>query len=211
MTRKEKVEFLTKYLNDLYPETVCFLHGEKDYEFLIAVLLSAQATDLSVNAVTPVLFNRYKTLSSLAEASADEVYKIIKSVGLGASKSKNIVNLAKKLISDFDGKVPNDRKSLESLPGVGHKTAAVFLAEKRGGAYIPVDTHIKRVSTRLGIARKNESTDKIEAILEKEYKGNNHINFHRQIILFGRNICMANAKRKCEICKLYFCKDRKTK
>jgi endonuclease-3 len=211
MNKKEKVNYLSNYLDELYPVTECFLKGDKDYEFLIAVLLSAQATDISVNLVTPILFNTYGTLKLLADANPLDIYEVIKSVGLGTSKSRNIVNLAKKILEDFNGVVPNDRKSLESLPGVGHKTAAVFLAEKKSGKFIPVDTHIKRVSVRLGIAKKNDSPDKIEEALEKAYRGNNHINFHRQIILFGRNICMANNKRKCEQCKMDFCKDRKTK
>jgi endonuclease-3 len=211
MNKKEKVNYLSNYLDELYPVTECFLKGDKDYEFLIAVLLSAQATDISVNLVTPILFNTYGTLKLLADANPLDIYEVIKSVGLGTSKSRNIVNLAKKILEDFNGVVPNDRKSLESLPGVGHKTAAVFLAEKKSGEFIPVDTHIKRVSVRLGIAKKNDSPDKIEETLEKAYRGNNHINFHRQIILFGRNICMANNKRKCEQCKMDFCKDRKTK
>ncbi len=211
MNKKDKVKYLSNYLDELYPVTECFLRGDEDYEFLIAVLLSAQATDTSVNLVTPILFKKYKTLKELADTDPVDIYKVIKSVGLGSSKSRNIVNLAKKLIEDFNGVVPNDRKSLESLPGVGHKTAAVFLAEKRQGEFIPVDTHIKRVSVRLGIASKSDSPDKIEEIIEKAYQGNNHINFHRQIILFGRNICMANNQRKCEQCRIEFCKERKTK
>jgi len=209
MTRAEKVKRLEQYLSEIYPKTECFLDGQKDYEFLIAVLLSAQATDKSVNAVTPILFSKYKDLQSLAGADPKDIYSVIKSVGLGSSKSKNIVNLAQKLIADYDGHVPNLRGELEKLPGVGHKTAAVFLAEKRGGKFIPVDTHIKRVTRRLGISSMNDSADKIEEKLEKSYDGNNHINFHRQIILFGRNICMANNKRRCDLCKLYFCKARK--
>lgn len=208
MTRKEKVKILSQYLDDLYPVTECFLNSQNDYEFLIAVLLSAQATDQSVNSVTPNLFKRYPDLESLASADPSDIYELIKSVGLGKSKSKNIVNLSKMLVEKFNKQVPVERAQLESLPGVGHKTAAVFLAEKKSGPFIPVDTHIKRVSTRLGIAKKTDSADKIEDILEKSYQGDNHINFHRQIILFGRNMCMANKKRKCQECKLFFCKDR---
>jgi len=209
MTKKDRVLRLSQYLNELYPETECFLDSKSDYQFLIAVLLSAQATDRSVNSVTPILFGVYKDLISLSKAKVSDVYQIIKPVGLGASKAKNIVNLANKLIADFSGVVPETREQLVTLPGVGNKTAAVFLAEKKHGKFIPVDTHIKRICKRLGIATAKDTPDKIEATLEKLYEGDDHINFHRQIILFGRNICAANNKRKCEVCTLEFCKDRK--
>ncbi len=209
MTKKEKVLSLKSYVSSLYPKTEAFLLGKEDYQFLIAVILSAQSTDKNVNKVTPVLFDRYKTLKELSEADENEVLGIIRPVGLGKTKSHNIVELCKTLIDKYKGEIPNSRKELESLPGVGHKTAGVFLAERRKEEYIPVDTHISRISYRLGLCKKDEDPSKIEDILEKNYLGEDMINFHRQLILFGRNICLANNKRRCDLCSLNFCKERK--
>lgn len=208
MTKKEKIDNLSDFLNTLYPKTEAFLLGEEDYQFLIAVILSAQSQDKVVNKVTPVLFSKYPSLEALSKAETVDVEKIIHVVGLGNSKSKNIVELSKILLSRYDGQIPSSRKELMTLPGVGYKTAGVFLAERRKEEYIPVDTHILRITSRLGICKKGEDPSKVEDVLEKNYTKPNMINFHRQLILFGRNICLAGNQRKCEMCSLEYCKER---
>jgi endonuclease-3 len=211
MTRSERIKALSDYLHKLYPVTKVFLDGQEDYQFLIAVILSAQAQDRVVNQVTPVLFKRYPSLSSLAEAEEKDILAIIRRVGLGPSKAHNISLLAKTLVQDYQGILPEKREDLEKLPGVGHKTAGVFLGERRGASFIPVDTHVTRIATRLGIAPKKADAGEIETILEKNYQGSDHMNFHREMILFGRNICLASVGRKCQDCPLSFCSDRKEK
>ncbi len=209
MKRIEKVELLSSYLNTIYPSTECFLSHKDEFSFLVAIILSAQAQDKVVNKVTPVLFERYPTILSLAKAKQEDVLNIIKIVGLGNSKSKNIIELADVIHYQYQDKIPHVRNILETLPGVGHKTAGVFLGEIDNQEVIPVDTHILRICYRLGISKKDIDPSKLEELLEKEYKHPNKINFHRQMILFGRNICIASSKRKCEECPLNFCRDRK--
>jgi len=209
MTVKEKISEIKSYLDKIYPHTEVFLHSTSDWTFLIAVILSSQAQDKVVNRVTPILFKKYPNLQALSQANYDDILNIIKIVGLGPSKSKNIIALSKILVSKYNSKLPHELKTLESLPGVGHKTATVFLAEIDNKPYIPVDTHISRISQRLGIVKKDTTAIKIQEILEKNFQGHDYINFHRQLILFGRNICLASNKRKCEICPFKFCKDRK--
>jgi endonuclease-3 len=208
MTKKEKEKALEDFLYSLYPQTETFLKADCEYRFLIAVILSAQAQDRVVNQVTPVLFKKYRTLDDLAAAQEKDVLSIIRSVGLGPSKAKNIVALAKTLKCDYRSQVPHDREVLKTLPGVGHKTAGVFLGEIDHCQVIPVDTHISRIACRLGLAEEGSEPGKIEAILEKNFQGTDMMNFHREMILFGRNICLASAKRKCCLCPLSFCRQR---
>ena len=209
MTKQEKINLLTTYLNKLYPQTKVFLNSNNEFEFLVAVILSAQSQDKVVNQVTPHLFQKYPSVLSLANGKYEEVLSIIKLVGLGPSKAKNIIELAKIISTKYESKIPHDIKLLEELPGVGHKTASVFLAEIDNAKYIPVDTHISRICKRLNIVSDKLNPTQIQKTLEKYYKGDNYINFHRQMILFGRNICLASSKRKCEECPFKFCKDRK--
>lgn len=208
MTKDQKEKELVEFLSALYPQTEVFLHSTSEWTFLIAVILSAQAQDKVVNQVTPVLFRKYPDLKSLSEAGYDDVLSIIARVGLGPSKAKNIIALARILINDYKGQVPHDREELIKLPGVGWKTAGVFLGEIDGASVIPVDTHIKRISVRLGLANGKDEPDKIEKILEKHFPGKDMMNFHRQMILFGRNICLASEKRRCDTCPLEFCNKR---
>lgn len=148
-----KIERIFDFLDQRFPNAHCELNYSKDYELLIAVVLSAQATDKSVNLVTKNLFSSYPTLLSLANAKVEDIEKIIHSVGLSRTKSKNVVLLANELVDRFDGKVPSDRKDLMSLPGVGRKTANVVRIEYFKIPEIPVDTHVERVSKRLGLAK----------------------------------------------------------
>ena len=208
MTKKEKILELKTFLNKLYPTTKVFLNSSNEFEFLVSVILSSQAQDKVVNQITPVLFNKYKTIEDYSKANYDEMLDIIKKVGLGPSKTKNIISLSKKLILDYQGKIPYEISKLKTLPGVGQKTASVFLGEIDNKEYIPVDTHILRICKRLNIVSDKYDANKTQVVLEKNYPYKDCINFHRQMILFGRNICLASNLRKCDQCELSCCKSR---
>ncbi len=197
--RTNKYQSIPEQLDLLFPETHCFLNYKFDYQLLFAVILSAQATDESVNKATSILFEKYKDLSSYNYENYDDIFDCIKTVGLGKSKTKYLIETASILLNQYDGKVPKDRVQLMKLPGVGFKTSGVVLAELYNYQYIPVDTHIHRVSIRLGIVDKNTSADKTELKLEKLFSDISFINLHRQMILFGRNIC-TSIRPKCELC-----------
>ncbi len=193
-------------LQSLYPETSCFLHYQAEYQLLFAVILSAQTTDIKVNQVTPVLFERYPDLVSLSNADVNDIKEIIKTLGLANSKAGYVKKTARILVEKYDGQVPKDRDELMSLPGVGYKTSGVVLAELYNYPYIPVDTHVKRVSQRIGLVPEGTNPDDTEKMLEKGFEGKTSIQIHRQLILFGRNICVAQ-KPKCKNCPMKtFCR-----
>lgn len=196
-------------LQVLFPNTKTFLKYNKDYELLFAIILSAQATDESVNKATEVLFKEYPTLNSFLEAKYNDVYKIIKPVGLSKNKTDFILKTARILVEKYNGVIPKNREELQTLPGVGFKTSGVFLGELYDEPYFPVDTHVLRVSTRLGLVKKDISPKDCELKLEKIYKGYHLIHLHRQFILFGRNICLSKNPR-CLSCPFAdFCKYNK--
>ena len=155
------------------------------------MVLSAQTTDVSVNRVTPALFEKYPDAISLSEASEEDVMRLIHSIGLYKNKSRNIINLAKELVKRFDGKVPSKREELESLPGVGRKTANVVLSNCFDYPAFAVDTHVSRVSKRLMIARKDDDVLTIEKKLMKFFPRNCWSRLHHQFIFFGRYKCKA--------------------
>lgn len=198
MTRK--ASRVLSVLETLYPETACFLDHGTDYELLLAVILSAQASDRSVNKATARLFRDYPTLESIAKAEPEDILPYIKDVGLGKSKSAYLVRTARLLLSKHGGLVPRDRTALMALPGVGYKTSGVVLAELYDAPYIPVDTHVQRVATRLGLTTEKDPT-KTERVLEKAFEGGHLIDIHRKLILFGRNVCHA-VKPSCGDCPL---------
>lgn len=208
MTNKDKLYSLKSYLDTLYPNTKCFLNHENDYQLLFAVIMSAQSQDKVVNSVTPTLFKQYPTLQDIANADVNDVYEIIRIVGLAPKKANNIVSTAKILIEKYNSKVPMSREDLMSLPGVGYKTASVVRGEFFNLNEFPVDTHVNRVMLRLNIAKKNESPKDLEKKLVKLYTGENTIHFHRQVITFGREICVAGKKCHCDKCTLPWCKSR---
>lgn len=197
----ENADFIVKYLNGLYPNPKCFLNYNKDYELLIAVMLSAQTTDIAVNKATYTLFKEFDTLDKLANANIIDIEQHIKFLGLYKNKSKNIIKIAKVLLDEYNGKVPDKKEELTKLPGVGNKTANVVLIEIFKRQEFPVDTHINRIAKRLGIADENDGILKVEDKLKVYFKDYDFIKLHHQIILFGRNICLAK-KPKCEQCKL---------
>ena len=195
------LERIATVLQVLFPKTSTFLHYKKDYELLFAIILSAQATDVSVNQATDVLFRKFPDLDDYRESSYDEIYQIIRPVGLCKTKATHIIKTAEILKERYQGKVPRDRESLMKLPGVGAKTAAVFLGEYYDEPYFPVDTHVKRVSIRLGLVKEGSDPIDIEKRLEKLFSGHHLIHLHRQFILFGRNICLARNPH-CPSCPL---------
>ena len=192
------------YLNDIIPNPRCELNYNKDYELLIATMLSAQTTDKRVNMVTDILFKKYPTLESIRNADLNDIKNIIKPIGTYNKKALNIKNIAYSLKS-VDDTIPNDRKFLESLSGVGRKTTNVVLSNIYNEPCIAVDTHVQRVSKRLGITRSNDVL-KTEKRLYKFFKGEDLSRLNHQLVLFGRYYCKA-IKPECKNCKLkHICK-----
>ena len=189
------------YLDELFLNPKCELNYNKDYEFLIAIVLSAQTTDKRVNKVTEILFSKYSNLLELSEASVSDIEDIIREIGTFRRKSEYVKDIALKLVRDGYDYVPNDRKYIESLPGVGRKTANVFLSNIYDEPAIAVDTHVSRVSKRLGLVNKNDDVSKIEKKLEKKIPKARWSKTHHQLVLFGRYYCKA-MKPECENCKL---------
>ncbi len=199
------------YLDSLYPNPKCELIYNKDYELLIAIVMSAQTTDKRVNMVSPILFAKYPTLKLLSEASISDIAEIIKPIGTYRKKASFIKGIALKLVNDNFDRVPNDRKYLESLPGVGRKTVNVFLANIYNEDTIAVDTHVARVSKRLNLVLENDDVTIIEKKLMKKVPKDRWSKFHHQMVLFGRYKCKA-IKPLCDDCKLRdICKYNKHK
>ena len=189
------------YLDEVYPNPKCELNYSKDYELLISVMLSAQTTDKRVNKVTEVLFKRYPSIKELSEAKISDIEDVIKELGTFRRKAIYVHEIAKKLDSDGYENVPNDRKYIESLPGVGHKSANVFLSNIYDEPAIAVDTHVARVSKRLGIVKNNDNVIKIEEKLMKKIPKDRWGKTHHQLVLFGRYHCKAT-NPNCANCKL---------
>lgn len=193
-------EVLLNYLDELYPNAHCELNYQKDYELLIAVVLSAQCTDKRVNMVTKDLFDKYN-LEEISNLDIKEIENIIRSVGTYTRKAFYIKEIATSLIENHQGKVPNDRKYLESLPGVGHKTCNVVLSNIYNVPAIAVDTHVSRVSKRLELAKETDDVVKIEKKLMKKFPKEKWSKLHHQMVLFGRYHCKS-IKPDCAHCKL---------
>ena len=197
---------IVEYLDELFPDAKCELEYSTDYELLIAIMLSAQTKDERVNKVTRILHQKYPSLKQLAEANLEDVKSIIKPLGNYNKKSLNVIEIAKKLLP-YD-RVPNDRKLIESFPGVGHKTANVFLSMMYHEPCFAVDTHVTRVSRRLGISKVNDNVNVIECKLMKFFKNYDICRLHHQLVLFGRYHCKA-IKPNCSNCKLKeICKEK---
>jgi len=190
-----------EYLDELFPNPKCELNYNKDYELLLAIVMSAQTTDKRVNKVTEVLFERYNSIEEFAMASLSDIENIIREIGTFKRKSIYIKEICRKLINDGYDYVPNDREYIESLPGVGRKTANVFLSNIYNEAAIAVDTHVSRVSKRLGLANKNDDVLTIEKKLMKKIPKDRWSKTHHQMVLFGRYNCKA-MNPMCDGCKL---------
>ena len=187
----KKADFIITELDKLFPDAHCELVHQSNFELLIAVVLSAQTTDERVNSVTPVLFRKYPDARKLSKAKLSDVEKIIKPIGLYHNKAINIIKIAEKLVSDFDGEVPEKREELESLPGVGRKSANVVLNNCFEVPAFAVDTHVSRVSKRLGIADEEDDVNEIERKLMRFFPEDKWGKLHHQFIFFGRYKCKA--------------------
>ena len=201
MISKEKMSYISQYVDSLFPNAKCELFYSQDYELAIAVMLSAQTTDKAVNGVTQILFKKYPTLESLNKAKIEDIEECIKSLGLYKNKAKNIKEMASILISDFSSKLPSDKNELQKLPGIGNKSAGVIRIEIFKIPDLPVDTHIIRITNRLGIANKKDEPIDIEKKLKKLIPDSSWIKTHHQLIHFGRYFCTAKSP-KCDECKL---------
>ena len=198
---KTNIQPLLDYLDELFPSARCELLYTKDYELVIAVMLSAQTTDKSVNAVTPILFKKYPSLEELNTAPLKDIEEIIKPIGLYKNKAKNLKGIVKGLCERFKGQVPSDKDLLMTLPGVGNKTAGVIRAEIFHIPDLPVDTHILRISKRLNLAKKDDEPIDVEMKLKKLIPEERWIKSHHQLIHFGRYFCTARNPH-CQECKI---------
>lgn len=200
---------IENYLDEIIPNPKCELNYNKDYELLIATMLSAQTTDKKVNQVTEILFKKYKNLEELSNADIEDIKKIIKPIGTYNVKAKNTIEIAS-ILKELNY-VPNDREYLEKLPGVGRKTTNVVLSNIYNVPCIAVDTHVERVSKRLGLAPNKADVRKVEEILTKKIKKERLCKMHHQLVLFGRYYCKSQ-NPQCDSCKLKdICKHQKTK
>ena len=189
------------YLLELYPDSRCELNYKKDYELLIAVVLSAQTTDKRVNMITSILFDKYKDIYSLSKADVNDLIEIVRPLGTASRKGVFVYEIANILVNEYNGVVPNNRKALESMPGVGRKTANVVLSNLFDVPCIAVDTHVSRVSKRLGLAKDNDSVEVIENKLKRKFDRSKWTRLHHQLVLFGRYNCKAK-NPDCNSCKL---------
>ncbi len=195
------VNVILDYLDELIPNPKCELEYNKDYELLIAVMLSAQTTDKRVNQVTKELFKKYNSLEELKDAELSDIEGYVRVLGNYTKKSKAVIDIASILYNEYDKKVPNDRSLLEDLPMVGRKTTNVVLSELYGIPNIAVDTHVERVSKRLKLAKDKSSVLEVENVLKRKVPKDKWIRFHHQMVLFGRYYCTAKSP-KCNDCKL---------
>lgn len=198
MTKKQIALLAVKALKQEYPDAKCSLTYETPLQLLIATRLSAQCTDARVNIVTPALFGRFSTVNDFAGASYDEVAEYIKSCGLYKTKSKDIVEMCRKLLADFNGEVPDTIEQLTTLPGVGRKTANLICGDVFGKPAVVVDTHCIRITTRLGLHKLSDQR-KIEAELKKLLPPDESNDFCHRLVLHGRAVCTARSP-KCQTC-----------
>lgn len=207
MTKKQIALNAVEALRKEYPDAICSLTADTPFELLIATRLSAQCTDARVNLVTPALFEKYRTLEDYAQADSEDIAEIIHSCGFFRQKSKDIVGMAQKILSDFDGKVPDNIEDLTTLPGVGRKTANLICGDVYGKPAIVADTHLIRISNRLGLVATKDPY-KVEIELKKLLPPEESNDFCHRAVLHGRAICDAR-KPKCDICPMtQFCKKK---
>ena len=204
------IDKFNEKLDIMIPDVRCELNYNRDYELLIATVLSAQCTDKRVNEVTNVLFSKYD-IYGLSKANKSDIERIIRSVGTSSRKSDFIIKIAQSLVNNYNGVVPNDRDFLESLPGVGRKTCNVVLSNLFNVPAIAVDTHVERVSKRLGLARESDTVLNVEKKLMRKIDKSLWSRTHHKLVLFGRYICKAK-KPECDKCLFYNeckCKEKK--
>lgn len=201
MTKKERYKHVLDWFEQNMPIAETELHYDTPFHLLIAVILSAQCTDKRVNIVTPPLFEAFPTPEVMAVTTPENVYEYIKSISYPNNKAKNLVGMARKLVTDFGGKVPQTSEELESIPGVGRKTANVMLIVAFNKPAMPVDTHVFRVSNRIGLTDHSKNPLETEKVLIRYIPQNLLGKAHHWLILHGRYICLARLP-KCTICEL---------
>ena len=202
MTKKELYTRVLSYFRELHPEVTTELEFGSVFQLLVAVVLSAQCTDKRVNQVTPELFAHYPDAQAMAEADESEIYEYVKSVSYPNAKARHLVELARMLVSEYGGEVPNDFDALLRLPGVGRKTANVMQAVAFGQSAMPVDTHVYRVSHRLGLVPSTADTPlKVEKALIKHIPADDLARAHHWLLLHGRYVCTSR-KPHCDKCEL---------
>lgn len=203
---KEDIQIIKQAFLENYSNAVTELNYKNDYELLIAIILSAQCTDKRVNIITPALFSKYPSVKELCVANLEDVKELLKSCSFFNNKAQNIIKMAQSVVMNYDGNIPHNEKELIKLSGVGNKTANVFMIEFKGKNLMAVDTHVFRVSHRLGLSDAKNVT-LTEADLVKKLKGDLHI-FHQAMVLFGRYICKA-VKPECDKCYFpHICKSK---
>lgn len=212
MTRQERADHVLRRLRQLYPDPPIPLDHTDAFTLLVAVLLSAQCTDVRVNQITPALFKLGNTPAKLAEAPLDEILAIVRPCGLGPQKAKAIKELSGLLLTEHQGQVPASLEALEQLPGVGHKTAQVVMAQAFGEPSFPVDTHIHRLAQRWGLTT-GKSVLQTERDLKRLFPQDSWNKLHLQIIFYGREHCTARGcdGTVCEICRTCFPERQKAK
>jgi endonuclease-3 len=201
MKRVDKAERIAAILDELYPDPPIPLHHRDDFTLLVAVVLSAQTTDERVNMVTPALFKVAPTPKKLAALDTDEIHALIRTVGLAPTKAKNLKALGERLVAEHDGRIPRSLEVLETLPGVGHKTASVVMCQAFHVPAFPVDTHIHRLAWRWGLSS-GKNVARTELDLKRVFPEESWVDLHLQIIYFGRERCPAlgHDPAACVIC-----------
>ncbi|ADN09723.1 endonuclease III [Sulfurimonas autotrophica] len=205
---KKEIQEIKKRFIERYSDAVTELHYKNAYELVIAVALSAQCTDKRVNLITPLLFEKYPTPQDLANAAIEDVKELINSCSFFNNKAKNLIAMAKRVVEVYNGEIPMNEKDLQTLAGVGQKTAHVVMIEYTGANLMAVDTHVFRVAHRLGLSD-DKTAKATEATLVKKFKTDLHV-LHQAMVLFGRYICTAK-NPKCDECFLtQFCKTKES-
>ena len=204
-TKKARAEYIGRRLDELYPDVEVPLKHKDAFTLLVAVILSAQCTDKRVNEVTPALFAKADTPEKMAKLGQEKIRQLISTCGLANTKSKSIYGMSKTLVAEHGGKVPDSFQALEKLPGVGHKTASVLMAQAFGIPAFPVDTHIHRLAQRWKLTN-GKNVEQTEADLKKLFPPERWNKLHIQLILYGREHCTARGcdGTKCEICRTLF-------
>lgn len=204
MKKQERYNLALQELNEMFPDAKTELENDSPFHLLVAVILSAQCTDKRVNMVTPELFKRYPYPQDMSDSSEEEIFGYIKSISYPNSKAKYLKNTAKRLVEVYNGEVPSDVKELQTLQGVGRKTANVIASVVFNQATMPVDTHVHRVSRRIGLTSNAKTVRQTEEQLMSNIPKNNVALLHHQLILLGRYICKAR-KPECDKCSLTLC------
>ena len=208
MTKKQRAISAVEALKKEYPEAICSLNYSDEFQLLAATRLSAQCTDARVNIVTPALFEKYPTVEAFAEAEVGDVEELIRSCGFYRTKAKDLVEMAKKILSDFGGKVPDNIEDLTSLPGVGRKTANLICGDIFGKPAVVADTHLIRISNLLGLVETKDPF-KVEMQLKELLPAEESNDFCHRCVLHGRAVCIAR-RPDCEnCCMAEFCKSAK--